>query len=131
VAIAVQVSTRTIESIHEPVETVVRHIRRHMRTLLTAWELDPDRIDDALLVVEELVANAVDHARTRFRLIIDLIGSSLRLAVRDDSDCFPELRAQDPTATRGRGLQLVDDLALRWGCEPHDRGKTIWAVLGA
>ena len=122
-------SVRTAESIHEPCTAVVTRIRRHVRALLTAWELAEERIDDAILVVEELVANVVDHARTEFRLRITLVGARLHLAVRDGSDRFPELRPFDTTAVRGRGLQLVDTLAGRWGCDRHPDGKTVWAVL--
>ena len=37
----------------------------------------------------------------------------------------------DPHAVRGRGLQLVEALTLRWGCTQQDDGKTVWAELAA
>ena len=40
---------------HEPVATVAGQIRRRLRTLLTAWGVTAEIVDDALLVVEELV----------------------------------------------------------------------------
>ena len=36
----------------------------------------------------------------------------------------------DPTAARGRGLQMVDALTTAWGVTLHAGGKTVWAVLG-
>ena len=129
--VSTEPSVRAAESIHEPCTATVSRIRRHVRALLIGWELAEERIDDAILVIEELVANVVDHARTEFRLRIMLIGARLHLAVRDGSDRFPELRPFDATAVRGRGLQLVDTLARRWGCDRHPDGKTVWAVLAA
>ena len=125
------IATRAVEWVHEPRGTVVQGVRHRVRALLAVWDLDVDRIEDAVLVVEELVANVVDHARTRFRILIDLTGSLLRLAVRDDSDRCPRLSPHDPCAARGRGLQLIAALTLHWGYERHDQGKTVWAVLPA
>ena len=56
---------RSMTSTHEPVATVAGQIRRRLRALLTGWGVARDTVDDALLVVEELVANVLDHARTR------------------------------------------------------------------
>ena len=49
----------------EPEAAVAAPLRRRIRAVLTGRGLQPDAVDDALLVVEELVANVVDHARTR------------------------------------------------------------------
>ena len=122
---------RSMTSTHEPVATVAGQIRRRLRTLLTAWGVTAEIVDDALLVVEELVANVLDHARTRFELIVRLTGSVLHLAVHDDSPGTPQVRPFDPHADRGRGLQLVSTLAVRWGCDPDAAGKTVWAELPA
>jgi two-component sensor histidine kinase len=120
---------RSMTSIHEPVATVAGQIRRRLRTLLTGWGVSVDTVDDALLVVEELVANVLDHARTRFELIVRLSGSVLHLAVHDSAPGVPQLRSFDPHAARGRGLQLVATLAARWGCDADPAGKTVWAEL--
>jgi two-component sensor histidine kinase len=118
-------------STHEPVATVAGQIRRRLRTLLAGWGLSAETVDDALLVVEELVANVLDHARTRFELIVRLSGSVLHLAVHDGSSGRPQVRPFDPHAGRGRGLQLVSTLAARWGCDADGAGKTVWAELAA
>jgi anti-sigma regulatory factor (Ser/Thr protein kinase) len=120
---------RIASTAHHPVPAVAGQIRRYVRTLLHNWRVAADRVDDALLVVEELVANVVDHAHTRFQLLVRLSGDVLHLAVRDHSARPLELRPFDPHAARGRGLQLVSALALRWGCEQHTDGKTVWAEL--
>ena len=120
---------RSAVSVHEPVATACRQIRRSLRALLTAWGVAADAVDDALLVVEELVANVVDHARTRFQLVVRLTGRVLHVAVSDGAVALPLLQPFDPGAARGRGLQVVGTLALEWGFDPHDRGKTVWADL--
>ena len=122
---------RSMTSTHEPVATVAGQIRRRLRALLTAWEVSLDTVDDALMVVEELVANVLDHARTRFALIVRLTGSVLHLAVHDGSPGEPQVRPFDPHAARGRGLQLVSTLAARWGCDADGSGKTVWVELTA
>lgn len=120
---------RTAMFEHEPVATVGRQIRRSLRALLTGWEIAADVVDDALLVVEELVANVVDHAPTRFQLAVQLTGRVLRVEVRDAGTGLPQIRPFDPNAARGRGLQVINALAQRWGCDRDDSGKTIWVDL--
>ena len=135
---AMESSQRT-SSNHEPSAQVTAGIRRSLRDLLLVWAVDADTIDDTLLVVEELVANVVDHARTRFVLTVARTGPLLQVAVRDGSERLPELRAFDPHSSRGRGLQLITSLTLRWGYELHTtasdqcpgEGKTVWAELAA
>ena len=98
------------------------------------WGLDDELHQDAAMVVTELVANAVDHARTPSTLHLELDdgrdGRALRVAVRDTRP-GRALRALpvDPAAARGRGLQMIEALAASWGVTPDDDGKTVWAVL--
>ena len=120
-----------LESLHESDHRSVSQVRRRVRAVLAARNIDIHRMDDALLVVEELVANVVDHARTDFRLTVELSEPVLRLAVRDTSPHVPRLRPHTVRAVRGRGLQLVAALSAQWGWEQHDDGKTVWALLHA
>ena len=122
-------ASREVSSVHQAVAAVGGHVRRRVRALLTTWGVRPETIDDALLVVEELVANVVDHARTAFRLVVRLAGNTLHLAVRDGSVATPRVQPFDPHAARGRGLQMVAALSQRWGCDEHADGKTVWAEL--
>jgi phosphoserine phosphatase RsbU/P len=122
---------RLVSSTHEPVATAGPGIRRYVRVLLENWGLRAEIIADALVVVEELVANVVDHAHTRFALIVRLSSKILRIAVHDECAADPVLQPFDPHAGRGRGLQLVASLSQQWGCDHHDAGKTVWADLAA
>jgi anti-sigma regulatory factor (Ser/Thr protein kinase) len=135
VAAAVQVS-RCVDTVHEPVVTSPATIRRGLRPVFAQWGLPAEAAENALMVVEELVANAIDHARTPFRLTVEHvpgnhIGANLRITVRDG--CAQPLRVRpfSAQARRGRGLQMIDALTSRWGCDRTPAGKTVWAVLPA
>lgn len=108
------------------------------------WPADSDASCTVALVVGELAANAVRHGRVPGREF------GLRLAAlrgtRDDTyliriEVADAAAAKRPPATppptcpdgeSGRGLLLVDVLALRWGSAPrHPVGKTVWAEVAA
>lgn len=87
--------------------------------------------DDAVLVVSELVENAVRHAHSEPVLRIELRPRGLSLAVRDNDPTPPVLAWPDPNVPGHRGVQLVDRISIAWGCAPSsDGGKIVWAVLG-
>jgi anti-sigma regulatory factor (Ser/Thr protein kinase) len=122
--------------VDEPVATSPARVRRRLRAAFAQWELPAEAAENALIVVEELVANVVDHARTPFRLTVhhlrgDHTGPSLRIAVRDGCPQPLNPRPIDVHAVRGRGLQLIEALTSRWGCHRTSAGKTVWAVLPA
>ncbi|MFJ9434707.1 ATP-binding protein [Streptomyces sp. NPDC101490] len=106
--------------------------RRLVRTVLTLWGLEP-LIEDATLVVTELASNAADHGRLRWIHVGVARPSThvVRLSVADRSRVVPPRRTVvDDDHSRGRGLFLVDALALRWGTELYPWGKQVWADLG-
>ena len=125
------VAPRLVSSTHEPVAAVGPGIRRYVRVLLENWGVDAEIVEDVLVVVEELVANVVDHAHTRFALIVRLSSQVLRVAVHDECAADPVLQPFDPHAGRGRGLQLVASLSQQWGYDHHHGGKTVWADFAA
>lgn len=129
-------ASRSVDAVHQPVATAARGVRRALRTAFAQWELSAEVAEKALLVVEELVANVVDHARTPFRLTVDHLsgdraGAVLRITVRDGSAHPLTLRPFDAHAERGRGLTMIDALTSRWGCDRTPGGKTVWADLPA
>jgi anti-sigma regulatory factor (Ser/Thr protein kinase) len=89
-------------------------------------------VDDATLLTTELAANAVRHSRTgRIELSVEWEDSRVRVEVADGSREPPMVLRPDPMASGGRGLQLVDALATRWGFERHAEGKVVWFELSA
>lgn len=116
---------------HVPHAGVGRETRRSAERVLVGWDLAPGTLADAMLVIEELVANVVDHARTAFRLTLVRSRDALRIEVDDEGAGGPLLQPLDLRAARGRGLQLVDAVAQAWGCDTRGRGKRVWAELAA
>jgi anti-sigma regulatory factor (Ser/Thr protein kinase) len=112
-----------------PEPTVPGNARQRLATVLAAWGLASDHTDDALLVINELLANAVEHARTPLMLRVSFADTVLRVEVRDESVAEPRLRPVDFRAARGRGLQFVDALARRWSWTADGSGKTVWAEI--
>ncbi|KQX53647.1 hypothetical protein ASE09_05645 [Streptomyces sp. Root66D1] len=105
--------------------------RRLVRTALTLWGLE-SLIEDATLVVTELVSNSVDHGRLpSIRVLVSRpVANGVRLGVVDRSRTVPMLRLDsDADQLRGRGLLLVDALAEQWGTELYRWGKQVWVEL--
>ena len=122
------------ELVLAPIPTAAATARVFVREVLGYWQLalpDTTLVDRAVLVVGELVTNAVVHARTEVRLRVELRGERLHLAVRDGSPWqLRPVTIPDPEAEGGRGLWLVDQLARAWGVNRHpDGGKVVWCTL--
>jgi anti-sigma regulatory factor (Ser/Thr protein kinase) len=113
-----------------PVTASVPLARHVTLDVLRAWEA-PHDLDDAALLVSELVSNVVDHAQTEALLTLELVlaGDWLRISVADGSAIRPVVRELRTERPRGRGLQLVEAIAARWGVEDHQGGKRIWFEL--
>lgn len=108
-----------------------RAARRFVRDTLVAWGCE-SRVDTVTLLTNELVTNAVLHARSRVELSLHRHGGALRVEVADGSPAAPVRRDYGADqATTGRGLALVEALAAVWGVESSDRGKSIWFEVPA
>ena len=116
-----------------PTPTAPAVARAFVREVCGYWQLalpDATVMERAVLVANELVTNAVAHARTEIRLRLELRGDRLHIAVRDGSPGLLRLVAPDPQAEGGRGLWLIEQLARSWGVNRHpDGGKVVWCVL--
>ncbi|KOT97994.1 MULTISPECIES: ATP-binding protein [Streptomyces] len=94
---------------------------------LRQWTLGPKVTEDAVLLVSELVGNAVRHTGARvFGLRMRRRPGWIRVEVRDPSRGLPCLMPVQETDVSGRGLFLVDKLSDRWGVDLLPRGKTTW-----
>ena len=116
-----------------PTATAPAAARRYVRDVLEYWRLalpDDGVIDRAELLADELVTNAVLHARTSLRLRLELYGDLLHVAVHDASPRLLRLVPDDPHSEAGRGLRLVERLATARGVHQRpDGGKVVWCTL--
>ncbi|KMS72318.1 MULTISPECIES: ATP-binding protein [Streptomyces] len=95
--------------------------------VLRQWGLTPKMTEDAVLLVSELVGNAVRHTGARvFGLRMRRRRGWIRIEVRDPSRGLPCLMPVQEMDISGRGLFLVDKLSDRWGVDLLPRGKTTW-----
>lgn len=85
--------------------------------------------DLALLMVSELVGNAVRYAPGDITLDVTLRDSRMRIEVTDTSPVFPRPQHARPTDEGGRGLMLVEALSADWGIDLTGSGKTVWAEV--
>ncbi len=112
------------------VPEAVRHARRYTRRTLRVWGVPGDDTDTALLVVSELVTNALVHTDGPVRLDLTLLHRRLRVAVTDASPRTP-VKPSDIgwEATGGRGILLVEAMSDTWGTVPVSGGKQVWCEL--
>ena len=105
--------------------------RRVVQTALTDAGLEV-MLDDALLLVTELVTNAVVHAGTEVELHIDIGAGRARIEVLDRGAGTLPVVTGLPDASRegGRGIFLLDAPAQEWGTRHFPGGKAIWFSLG-
>ncbi|HZY77790.1 MAG TPA: ATP-binding protein [Jatrophihabitantaceae bacterium] len=104
-----------------------RYLQEHAR------DLPSSVLDDALLLVSELVTNAVQHGRPKIVLRLRESPPGIGVFVSDGGDGLPRFPPAEPDqhAVSGRGLRIVDAIASDWGVE-HDGsrpGKVVWFEL--
>ena len=84
-------------------------------------------VDTVALLVSEITTNAILHAYgPGIWLRVTLSASALRVEVFDGSPVLPRPRNAPSRDENGRGLAMVDALAVRWGVDPRPDGKTFW-----
>jgi anti-sigma regulatory factor (Ser/Thr protein kinase) len=87
-----------------------------------------DVLDTAVLLTSELVTNAIRHAETEVVLTINL-SPVLWIGIEDTSSDSISGRLMNGDADNGRGLAIVEALAVSWGWGPTAGGKRIWFHL--
>jgi serine/threonine-protein kinase RsbW len=114
----------------------VGEARRRVRAHLGRQGCDDDLCDTAVLLVSELVTNAVRHTRsTRVGCFLGLEAGEVRIEVKDQGEvCMPaSLVHAAADDVSGRGLYLVAALSQAWGVREHESGSgcVVWALVSA
>jgi hypothetical protein len=98
-------------------------------SLLAATAARDPLIELALLVVSELVTNAVNAGCVTARLILSMHHDRLRVGVCDDAAGQPQMAHPSRSEPHGRGLLIIASVARSWGVTPAATGKEVWAEL--
>jgi two-component sensor histidine kinase len=110
----------------------VRLARNAAHVVLGAWRLEHLE-ETAILIVSELVTNAVRHASGSDVLEVDLHATRtcVRIEIQDCDRSWPQPRIPAGFEESGFGFVLVDALAAKWGVRETTTGKAVWAELDA
>ena len=104
--------------------------RSVVHSICTDARVPPPVTDTALLLVSEVVTNAITHGDGRPVVDIDVDSDRMRVCVSDAAAEVPSVLPQDEASEHGRGMFIVDTLASRWGVSPlAPTGKAIWFEL--
>ncbi|WP_028803772.1 ATP-binding SpoIIE family protein phosphatase [Streptomyces sp. 142MFCol3.1] len=98
-------------------------------SLLRRWRVGDQARDSALLVISELVTNAVLFGTGPVTVRLVKAGGRLTCEVGDTGNGRPRLRRSGALDDSGRGLQVVHKLTARWGVRWTETGKAVWAEL--
>ncbi|MCQ8187380.1 ATP-binding protein [Streptomyces rugosispiralis] len=115
----------------------VATVRRWAHALLSEWELSADRLDEALMVISELVTNAILHALPPAVLRLSWTEcegrAALRIEVTDGGPIPADQRTDEDIEPdeHGRGLGIVTALSASHGSQTCHEGITWWANLPA
>jgi anti-sigma regulatory factor (Ser/Thr protein kinase) len=104
--------------------------RDFVQRTLAGCHYPPRVIDQARLLTSELVTNAIRHTATDSRVTVTCHGPRIRVEVEDGGHGSAVLQPPSPGAPGGRGLQIVDTVAERWGDRPATAdGYAVWFEL--
>ncbi len=118
---------------------VAGQARSFVRRTLQGWGMSP-LVDDAAVVISELVSNALRYGTTcpggrtltAHPVWLGLLrrGDAVLCAVSDPGRDVPVVKEPDHFAESGRGLHVIDTLSDSWGwTTPDHAGKAVWAVI--
>lgn len=130
---------RQVVSTHPDLGLAAKAAREYSERVLRGWGLEA-LADDASVIVTELVSNAIRHGVTSrngaaydgIELILWRRPGQIICAVTDPGTGTPVMANPDSLAEQGRGLHVVEALAVTWGwTRLASPGKAVWAALAA
>lgn len=112
-----------------------RDARRALVSSLRGLQVDATVVDEAEIVISELVANAVRHAKPlpdgMIKVNWTVRGGVVEVEVTDGGGpTIPRPAPRSLMAANGRGLRIVRGLAHEWGVLEDRGGRTVWVSLG-
>jgi serine phosphatase RsbU (regulator of sigma subunit)/anti-sigma regulatory factor (Ser/Thr protein kinase) len=107
----------------------VHQARSFTRATLGEWSLPESLLRDAILLVSEMVTNAIVHGRAPIQLRLRQAREHLLVEVDDTATAVPRKLRPTSSDIHGRGLQLIAMMADEWGTRPIHDGKSVWCAL--
>lgn len=105
------------------------YARRWLRDVLTQSAMSRELLEDTVLVVDELVTNAVVHAATPIVVALEFGPGGCECSVMDRCAAGPMPRLVERADGSGRGLRLVEAVSSEWGVERSSIGTRVWAAI--
>ena len=112
-----------------PEPGAVQEARAFVDTRLAAWDAPEALVRDAVLLVSELVSNAILHGRPPIELRLRRTDEHVLVEVDDGATVLPRKLRPTPDDEHGRGLLIASLLADRWGTRPLRDGKSVWCLF--
>ena len=103
----------------------VRVARRFVADTLQSWEQSPVA-DTIVLLLSELVTNAIVHAESAPRVSVRLLPDRVHVEVTDDDPRVVQPLPPSPERASGRGLAIIESVAMGWGTALLPHGKVVW-----
>lgn len=117
----------TVDRIVLPRDSASAKSARAFLSVICADLVGLAHLDDAQLLVSELVTNAVRHGGPPIEVEVRCApGQGVHVRVRDGGAGRPLLRDPGLHDDGGRGLPLVEALSDAWGVQPLPAGKQVW-----
>jgi signal transduction histidine kinase len=128
------VAALSVEHVYAPSVEAIGAARRlcidYLQQVLLGEREDIEVIlDDARLIVSELVTNAIQAETTEVRVCVAAGTDYVRIGVSDTALGTPVSQQQTPSSARGRGLWIVEQIAKRCGTTNLSTGKQVWAEV--
>lgn len=97
----------------------------------TACAIHQPNVEDACLLVSEVVTNALVHGAPPLALSCRCVGTAALFSVTDHSPQRDPITAHAAASDdeSGRGLAIVEQLASDWGVTDDPDGKSVWFLL--
>jgi hypothetical protein len=125
---AVLATGHACSRVYLPIAESVPAARHFVVDVLRRWG-NEELAADAALIISELATNALSHAMSPFRAVLDHRGRGLRIGVEDATDVPLERRSSGIEDVSGRGVDIIEALSERWGYSAVPGGKVVWADL--
>ncbi|TLQ38856.1 ATP-binding protein [Streptomyces marianii] len=117
----------------DAVEQSVKEARDFAKEYIEFHQIRSDLCDDVLLVVSEVVTNAIRYGTEPGDSVLVELGhgpDNVSIEVHDTRRAEPRFRPESVERQRGRGMFIVDALAT-WGVRDRPFGKIVWAEVKA